>query len=377
MSQPPPELSRDMSARATLFSFRGRISRSRYWEFSVLTNIASALLLFAISILFFQIAASTRESGTAGEHAPILFVLIAMLLDAFGVWVSLALQVKRLHDRGRTGWLVLLNLIPVLGPLALIIDTYFLPGKPGTNRYGPVPRPCSRSTGAEVGVVLVGVLIWVTVFVVGRTFIMEPFKVPSGSNEPTIASGDYEAVSRYAYRLYQPERGDVVVFINPHNGENYLKRIVGLPGDTVQVSHGIVSINGQAAQRTRIADYHEREWLEMYQRYEDQLRYRYSETLPGGRTYEILGGYVTVPEDAMPQDNTGTFKVPPGYFFAMGDNRDNSNDSRLNLGYVPLPNLVGQAEFCYFSWAPNVPLWKALINLATGTRWERMLRVVV
>jgi signal peptidase I len=86
---------------------------------------------------------------------------------------------------------------------------------------------------------------------------------------------------------------------------------------------------------------------------------------------------VTQPEDSLPHDNTGTFKVPPGHFFAMGDNRDNSNDSRLELGYVPLANLVGQAEFCYFSWAPGVPVWKVLVSLATGTRWERMLRVVV
>jgi signal peptidase I len=377
MSQPPSELSANMSPRAALFSFRGRISRSRYWEYSVLANIATGLLLFAISILFFQIARAIRDGGAARDHAPILFVIIALLFYAFAVWVSLALQIKRLHDRGRTGWVSLLNLIPILGPFALIIDTYFLPGKPGTNRYGPVPGPCSRSNGTQIALVLAGIGIWVVIFVSGRSFIMEPFEIPSGSSEPTIASGDYEAVSRYAYRVHQPERGDVVVFVNPHNGEDYIKRIVGLPGDTVQLSHGIVSINGQAAQRRRIADYHERDWLEIYQRYTDDVRYRYIETLPGGQAHEILGGYVTAPEDAMPQDDTGMFKVPPGHFFAMGDNRDNSNDSRLELGYVPLMNLVGQAEFCYFSWAPSVPLWKVLVSLTAGARWERMLRVVV
>jgi signal peptidase I len=90
-----------------------------------------------------------------------------------------------------------------------------------------------------------------------------------------------------------------------------------------------------------------------------------------------LGGPVKFPEDSLPQDNTGKFTVPPNRFFAMGDNRDNSNDSRLGLGYVPLENLVGRAEFCYFSRDPKVPLWKVMVNFLSGIRWERVLRVIV
>jgi signal peptidase I len=377
MLQPPPELSPDMSPRAAFFSFKGRISRSRYWEYSVLLNIAAAVLIYMISVFFFQIADSVRDSAAIRDHRPTLFIVVALLLYALATWVGLSLQVKRLHDRGRTGWLSLLNLIPIVGPLLLAIDTYLLSGKPGPNRYGSAPKSCPRSTAMEIVVVLIGVGIFVGMLVAGRTFVMEPFNIPSGSGEPTIASGDYVAVSRYAYRLQQPEHGEVAVFINPHTGEDYIKRIVGLPGDTVQLSHGIVSINGRAAQRTRIADYHERTWLEMYRRYEDNVRYRYTETLPDGQPHEILGGYVTLPEDSLPQDNTGTFKVPPDRFFAIGDNRDNSNDSRLELGYVPLANLVGRAELFYFSRAPGIPFWKMMVNFFVGTRWERMLRVVV
>ncbi len=377
MSQPPPELPRDTSPRAAFFSFRGRISRSRYWECSLLLNIAAGILIYVASVLFFQIASTIRESAVAHDRAPIIFIAVALALYVLVTWSGLALQTKRLHDRGRTGWFVLLNVVPILGPLALAVDTYLLPGKPGSNRYGPAPKPCPRSTKAEIVVVLAGVGIFLALVIVGRTFIMEPFNIPSDSDEPTIVSGDYLAVSRYAYRLSQPERGDIAVFINPHTGEDYIKRIVGLPGDTVQLSHGILSINGQAVQRRRIADYHERTWLDIYRRYDDRLRYRYSETLSGGQPHEILGGDLTLPEDSLPQDNTPVFEVPPDRFFAVGDNRDNSNDSRLGLGYVPLANLVGRAEFSLFSRAPSVPLWRGMVDFLAGVRWERVLRVVV
>lgn len=212
--------------------------------------------------------------------------------------------------------------------------------------------------------------------VLGRSLVFGSFNVPSGSNEPTIGNGDSIATSLYAYRLGEPQRGDVAVFINPHTGETYLKRIVGLPGDTVQVSRGILSINGEPADRKRIDDYHELDWDGRYQRYVDTAHYRYIETLPGGRSHEILGAPKDLPEDAMPQDNTKIFKVPPGDFFAIGDNRDNSNDSRLQLGYVPLGNLIGRVEFIWFSRAPDTPVWKSVLLYGAGARWERVLKVV-
>jgi signal peptidase I len=377
MSQQPPELSRDISLRAAFFSFEGRISRRRYWEYSLLANAGLLAAIFTISILFFQVSDSVRKGGLPQTNAPILFIGVTLSLYAITVWIGLALQIKRLHDRGRTGWFSLLNVIPVIGPALLTIDTYFRFGDMKANRFGPAPRPCLRSTGLEAGLILSGIGVLLALAIAGRTLIMEPFNIPSGSGEPVIVNGDYLSVSRYAYRLHEPARGDIAVFIDPHSGEDYIKRIVGLPGDTVQVNHGIVSINGQTAERTRIADYHERVWYENYQRDQDNVRYRYIETLPGGQSHEILGGPVKFPEDSLPQDNTGRFTVPPGRFFAMGDNRDNSNDSRLGLGYVPLTNLVGRAEFCYFSRAPGVPFWKVMVDFASGIRWDRVLRVIV
>ena len=365
----------DNSLRAALFSFKGRLSRARFWEYTVLTHIASAVLLFLISILFFQVAKAERGDGSFGAHAPLSAVIIVILYLAVFLWIGLALLWKRFHDRGRTGWFVLVSIVPIIGFLWIVVDAYCLPGKAEANRYGPVPNRSPRQGFAEAGFVGAGVGVLVILFALGRNFVMEPFKVPSGSNEPTITNGDFVAVSRYAYRLGEPARGDVVVFINPRTGEDYMKRVVGLPGDKVQLKGGIVSINGQPATRKRIEDYHERDWFQIYRRYDDTPRYRYVETLPGGGPHEILGASTNLPEDAMPQDNTQVFTVPPDHFFVLGDNRDNSNDSRFQ-GPVPLGNLVGRAEFMYFSRAPDTPVWRILLGYLAGARWERVLKVV-
>jgi signal peptidase I len=355
-------LADDISLRAALFSFRGRLGRARYWEYSVLANIATAVFLYIAFVLFSQIANSARIAESGQRAATIFFFVVALSYYGIAVWIGLALQIKRLHDRGRAGWFVLLNVVPILGILLIFIDTYLLAGNAESNRYGSIPKPNPRSSGAEIGLVLTGLAIVIALIVAGRSFVSEPFLVPSGSNEPTITSGDDILVSRYAYWAKQPERGDMVVFINPHTGEDYVKRVIGLPGDTVQLNHGIVSINGQAMQRARIADYHDRQWNQMAYRYEDTPRYRYVETFPGGWPHEILGGIVGKPEDSMPQDNTSSYRVPAGRFFTMGDSRDNSNDSRLQLGYVPLVNIVGRVEFCLFSRAPDTPWWKIVLT---------------
>ena len=200
-----------------------------------------------------------------------------------------------------------------------------------------------------------------------RTVAFQPFNIPSGSMTPTLLTGDYVFVSMFSYgysryslpfapgflhgRLFGslPKRGDVAVFVNPHTGDNYIKRIVGLPGDKIQVTNGVLMINGEAAKRERVEDYLEREWDETYQRPEGILRYRYVETLPNGVKHEILGEPTRQSEDSLPQDNTEIFAVPPDNFFAMGDNRDDSADSRLNLGYVPVENLVGRADIRFIS----------------------------
>ncbi|HLG89980.1 MAG TPA: signal peptidase I [Alphaproteobacteria bacterium] len=219
-----------------------------------------------------------------------------------------------------------------------------------------------------------------------RSLFFEPFNIPSGSMTPTLLTGDYVFVSKFSYgysrysfplspgfihgRLFGslPKRGDVAVFINPHTGEDYIKRIVGLPGDKIQVVHGILTINGEASKRERIGDYLEHEWDERYDRPVDVLRYHYIETMPDGVKHEILGEPTREPEDSLPQDNTEVFTVPDGMFFAMGDNRDNSADSRLDLGYVPLENLVGRADRRFISLEAGAHLWQFW-------RWPWTLRI--
>jgi signal peptidase I len=238
----------------------------------------------------------------------------------------------------------------------------------------------------SIGEVIRTVIYALLIALVVRTLAFEPFNIPSGSMTPTLLTGDYVFVSKFSYgysryslplapdflpgrRFGQlPKRGDVAVFINPHTGDDYIKRIVGLPGDKIQVTHGVLIINGQPSKRERIGDYLETEPVEHYNELRTELRYEYVETMPNGVTHNILGDLTSQPEDSLSQDNTDVFEVPPDHFFAMGDNRDNSADSRLDLGYVPLENLVGRADRRFISLAPGAHLWEFW-------RWPWTLRI--
>ena len=193
-----------------------------------------------------------------------------------------------------------------------------------------------------------------------RTIAFEPFNIPSSSMVPTLLVGDYLFVSKYAYgyskhslplspplfdgRILEgePERGDVVVFKWPDdNSTDYIKRIIGLPGDRIQVIRGILNINGEPVERRQIEDYVARDALGGLRR-----ERQYIETLPNGRSHRILESS----GDSAPFDNTRVFVVPAGHYFAMGDNRDNSADSRaFRNSFVPAENLVGRASFIFFS----------------------------
>jgi signal peptidase I len=216
-----------------------------------------------------------------------------------------------------------------------------------------------------------------------RTFLFQPFNIPSGSMEATLLVGDYLFVEKFAYgysrysfpwglgpisgRVWSgsgPKRGDVVVFKLPRdNSTDYIKRVIGLPGDRIQVVNGQVILNGEPVPRTRVADYIDHDELDNH-----VLRYR--ETLPGGKSYLVLARY---PDGA--ENNTDVYTVPPGHYFMMGDNRDNSLDSRVpaadgGVGYVPAENLVGKAEFIFFS--NDGPLWE-LWRWPWSVRFNRML----
>ena len=203
-----------------------------------------------------------------------------------------------------------------------------------------------------------------------RALLFEPFNIPSGSMIPTLLIGDYLFVSKYAYgysrysmpfgigpgggRLFEraPERGDVVVFKKPSDPRvDFIKRVVGLPGDRVQVIGGVLLINGEAVKRERVEDFVE------HDRDGNIIRAaQYVETLPGGRQHRIIEFF----GDNGPADNTRDYVVPAGHYFMMGDNRDNSADSRFlsEVGYVPAENLVGRAEMLFFSGDGSVALWE-------------------
>lgn len=194
-----------------------------------------------------------------------------------------------------------------------------------------------------------------------RTFLYEPFNIPSGSMLPTLLVGDYLFVSKPAYgysrhsfpfgladfegRMMEekPKRGDVVVFKLPSDTSvDYIKRIVGLPGETVQVIRGRLYINGEQVEREPVGLYQSDE----NGNHADQNLMEYIETLPGG----ILHSIYEVSDNA-DLDNTKQYKVPAGHYFVMGDNRDNSQDSRVQslVGFVPYENIVGRADILFFS----------------------------
>jgi signal peptidase I len=250
-------------------------------------------------------------------------------------------------------------------------------------------------------------LFWaiiIAIFV--RTFAFEPFNIPSGSMIPTLLIGDYLFVSKTAYgyskysfpwglapfegRVWEgaPKRGDVVVFRPPGDPDtDFIKRVIGLPGDRIQMKQGQLYINGAMVERKRIDDF-------QYTTPDDAVGRpvpQYTETLPGGVTHQII----ETQGDTGQYDNTPVYLVPQGDYFMMGDNRDNSNDSRVwrgfmppnadqeitdpalldKVGFVPAQNLIGPAKILFWSYDDTFKFTNP-ITWVTALRWHRLLNLI-
>lgn len=218
-----------------------------------------------------------------------------------------------------------------------------------------------------------------------RVFLYQPFNIPSGSMKSTLLVGDYLFVSKYSYgyskysffnfdlfdgRIWssKPKRGDVAVFKLPRDNEtDYIKRVIGLPGDEIRMQNGVLYINGKVIPKKRVNDFISTTFAG------NRIRIpQFEETLPNGVKYFVL--------DSDPNgsfDNTSVYKVPDDHYFMMGDNRDNSTDSRVQyaVGYVPHENFVGRAEVIFFSadqyWSLFAP-WRWF----SATRWSRIFHLV-
>jgi len=263
----------------------------------------------------------------------------------------------------------------------------------------PVTSPAKPAKKEDsFPVFLIKLVVIVLVF---RSFILAPFNIPSESMLPRLLNGDYLLASKWSYgfskyslpfsvplipgRIFasQPERGDVVIFkAPPMNDTDYIKRVIGLPGDQIQMKDGQLFINGQPVPKVKVADAelpvspNTRCYAAAFEATgADGARVchypQYRETLPGGKSYIVLDLAST------PQDDTEPFIVPAGHMFMMGDNRDNSMDSRFpaepggGVGIVPQENLVGKAQVMMFS-TDGSSSWLKPWTWFSAARWSRI-----
>ena len=249
----------------------------------------------------------------------------------------------------------------------------------------PAKAKTTTTELVEIGKTIVYALL---IALVIRVLLFQPFTIPSASMEPNLYQGDYIIVSKFAYgyskhsipfspplfggRIFgrHAHRGDIVVFKLPRDGHtDYIKRVIGLPGDTIQVKSGVIWLNGKPIDRKLTTTVMETEPFGF-----SHPVARYQETTPEGKAY-VTNSY----SNDSDVENTGIYVVPPKHYFMMGDNRDNSLDSRfpesVGVGYVPEENLVGKADIILLSWNDKASLflpWTWILD-ARPSRWLHVL----
>lgn len=237
----------------------------------------------------------------------------------------------------------------------------------------------------------------VLIVAIVRSFIFSPFSIPSESMLPRLLIGDYLFITKFNYGYSRhslpfsvpllpnmhwsdPARGDVVVFkAPPGNNEDWIKRVIGLPGDQLQMVNGQLILNGKPVPKEQIDDFIvpvtpnfacDSEFQDVDAKNQPICRFpRFRETLPNGKQYEVLD------QGMRPADNTGVYTVPAGHVFLMGDNRDDSADSRFQqgIGFVPMANLEGKAVVNFWS-TDGSANWFLPWTWFTAARWDRLGR---
>lgn len=306
----------------------------RGFDWSGTTGRLPYILVSVAAIGLASLIPATRNFSGANTA---VFVSLTMI---FPIWLGHTR--RRLRDVGWSGWLMWVAILPIVG----LILTILLAFKPGGDIEAPADKGYSR-VGFAVSLAFGALLL-------SRAF-WAPYWVPAGSMKPTLLVGDFIAV----IPVNQPARGDVLVFREPERDAEFIKRLIGMPGDEVELRDGIVLLNGEALPQSEPREFVEtfapQGALRIVPRCLNEpdeggacVKTRLTETLPGGRSYDVL--------DISPHstDTIAPVTVPEGHYYFLGDHRDSSADSRLGhesggLGLIPRDEVVGKVALVLFS----------------------------